>query len=68
MLLFGLNVLPMVTASVTYGYSLSYLWLQPLLPMVTASITYGYRHAPLRHRRRRAKPAALAILTRVEGQ
>ena len=41
MLLFGLNVLPMVTASVTYGYSLYYLWLPPLLPMVTGMLLFG---------------------------
>ena len=32
----------MVTASVTHGYSLCSIWLQPLFHMVTASVPHGY--------------------------
>ena len=31
-----------MTASLTYGHSLSYMGSQPLLHTVTASLTYGY--------------------------
>ena len=37
-----------VTVSVTYGYSLCGMWLQPLYYTVTASVTYGYSLCDLR--------------------
>jgi hypothetical protein len=38
-LLGGGHVADQLEASITYGYSLYYIWLQPLFHMATASIT-----------------------------